>query len=185
MFSDGSQSWMYARDLMFAIRATFEDFAPHYYSSIGIRFCDPINFSNEFLANATHACLYNIRYVSCILNTKLHGFKLIKKTSEMLAVWGELRHLLRFELVYIVAGETLKPYPSQPVGCDDNIWTIIDDAHDKAFSKFERRALATTLKGFKAVRSIRLETPGTHSPDRVWVHYDVDHLSVTFTKDSS
>ena len=185
LFSDPSGPWITARSLMMADSASFKDFAPHYYAFSSFRFCNPIEFANQFLANTTHACLYNLRYVSCVLNAKDSEFDSIKKTGEMLEVWSELRRLSRFELVYIIEGvsDSPKPYPEGAMRDKEDIWANIDNAHNNAFSNFERRALDTTFKGFEAVRNIKLKTLEHRGHSKVYIGCDVEHLSVTFTKD--
>lgn len=175
-----------ARNFLFLNKSTYKDFAPHYYQSSVIRFFDPSTFADDFLANATNACLNNLRFVSCVLNarptlfTSIERIEGTRKLADVVGVLHELKHLQRFELVYLFQEFNIATYDIESVGSRNEIWELMDSEQIKGqFTKLEQLLSGTTFRGFERVRGVRLE-----DFEPAYVLAMVEHISITFIKDS-
>ena len=175
-----SKDWPFANNATaFAIACldatTFTDFAPHLYQYSTIAFREPLRFSNNFLANATNACLYNLRYLRCILYGRNSGhfnnlweFRRLPdvgklgRLPDVFNTWPELRALERFELVYLpsFACQSYVTYfwrLEHRDGHDNegNItWEIVDRLLGKRFTSFEQKLTSKALRGFQVTRGV-------------------------------
>ena len=171
-----------ALTLLLLNRATFESLAPHHYQNSLVRFSDASIFHSESLVQATNACLYNLRYVRCILNRLGNRFKdrTISGVKALITEWPELSHLTRFEVIFCLGAEfmrtkVLSRRPESPSGLDlEGQWSYIDGRMNEEFTGLERRALSTTLRGFRAVHGLK--------PGDIASWYELEHLSLTFAK---
>lgn len=98
----------------------------------------------------------------------------LQKMSEVIELWAELRRLNRFEYVYVALDKVVVTAVKDTKTA---IWNDLDFLKDEGFSRLERRALATTFKGFTSTRDVKLE--GTHCPE---AGVFVANISITFTR---
>jgi hypothetical protein len=180
---DENANWETALRILCLDKSSFEDFAPHFYQHTAIRFYDPITFADRFLANTTNACLYNLRYLSCILDvsTEPHVLRMVRQLGEVIKAWPELGNLTRFEFIYYFGIDSVGPPWDTPlldaVPDTPSVWSHLDRAHGKIFSKLQRRALATAFKGFAASRSV------TSAPDGLKLY--LVSMGITFTNENA
>lgn len=162
-----------ARNLLLVKKSIFWEFAPHFYQYSRIVAKDPLLLANIFLAQATDACLDNLRYVSCHLFEKTEtGMELqrIRTLREVICTWKELRNLRRFELVFelrVFYHVFVRDPKSYKTSTDtEGRWAIVDDEiFLGVLVSFERVLLSKTFRGFRPDREI---SEGEHAPSQSW-----------------
>ena len=147
-------------------KSTFKDFAPHLYQYHTIRFKDPVAFANDFLLKSTNACLYNLRYLRCIIyetecigsDTALHR---LRKLTEAVNTWTELKALHRFELIFVPSRATRNAiYANSMIPhSQESGLRLIDETTGGILGAFERRA-SRTFRGFQVERQVNINEPG-------------------------
>ena len=170
-------------------KATFKDFAPHYYQYRNLVFTDPTNFANEFLANATNACLYNLRYISCVIDEgglyPHPPLSSLKKLAEVISTWKELQYLYRFELIW--SPSTALRYMLGGLGGRKDLdmsdrlalWNYIDQAAGRKLSAFIRQVQRKTFRGFEVQRGLCFESEF----DVRSISMAYQEVSVTFSRE--
>ena len=98
------------RSMILLDKATFRAFAPFYYQDAVVCFQDANDFHNKFLINATDACLYHLKYISCILNVRgdWRQFRDLRWLEAMIKEWPELANLVRFEVIFTLGQNYLE-----------------------------------------------------------------------------
>ena len=170
------------RSMILLDTATFRAFAPFYYQDAVVCFQDANDFHNKFLINAMDACLYNLKYISCILNVRgdWRQFRDLRWLEAMIKEWPELANLVRFEVIFILG----QKYLEATLGIENNYaqyhwlhnvrWNCIDIKLARELSIFERRALRTTFAGYEVTHAFKPNDPQ-------WWH-EVEHMSLTFLR---
>ena len=174
-----------ACNFLFLNKSTYKDFAPYYYQSSVIRVFDSVTFADDFLANATNICLYNLRFVSCVMNardrlrTSIERIEGVRKLADVVGDLHQLKQLQRFELVYIFQEFNIAWYAIGSADSRDEIWEMMDSEHIKGqLSRSEEHLSATIFKGFRQVRGVK---PDEFDPAKTFG--TVEHISITFTND--
>ena len=157
--------------------ATFKDFAPHLYRYSIIVFGDPLIFSHNFLSNATDACLYNLRYLRCVLNndngsSNYKNLWELKRLPDLFSTWPELSALQRLEVVFRPGFYCKRVIRSQlEIDGGRVSWEAVDSFLDKKLSSCELKLQSKALKGFQVTRGV-----DTSDPDGFGAHI------LTFTR---
>ena len=164
-------------------KSFFRFFAPIRYQSAHIAFKDVIAFANGFLACCTDLCLENLRYLEYRLDfsaltqpSRIH----LRKLTEVLSLYTELRHLSKFKIRYFP--EYYRTIPDHVVSKYDieELWAQADKERGGHFQILQRKALAKTLQGFSVTQGVILSNTGVYNGE-----YRVKEMSLTFRKDQA